>query len=331
MSSKAVLEVLDRDGHVRHYLPVHAWPVRAGRALDNDLILDDSYIAAHHFLIDADDTGVFVQAGDTINGLRANGRHLAAGQRAPVGAQPVRLDVGDSHLRLRLAEHAVPAEQPMRTPHSLWHAAWPTLAAGALVFAVLLFTTWLDTDPDELTRALGSMLVTVLVAGAAWCAGWSLVSKIFTRRSHFLWHLRVLLIGVLAIDLASALSQLLAFSLSWPLLSDFSFVPVYAIGAAMLYFHALGVEPRRPARLRAAALGVLIGGTALSLWFNHQNRDQFGDELYMNHLFPPALRLAGTTDTASFVQGLAPLQASLDQKAKKRDAGDDGEAALDED
>ena len=331
MSSVAVLEVLDRDGHVRHYLPVQAWPVRAGRALDNDLILDDSYIAAHHFRVDADETGVFVQVGDTINGLRANGRHLAAGQRVPVGAQPVRLDVGDSHLRLRLAEHAVPAEQPMRTPRSLWHAAWPSLAAGVLVLAVLLFTTWLDADPDDLTRALGSMLVTVLVAGAAWCAGWSLVSKIFTRRSHFLWHLRVLLIGVLAIDLASALSQLLAFSLSWPLLSDFSFVPVYAIGATMLYFHALGVEPRRPARLRAAALGVLIGGTALSLWFNHQNRDQFGDELYMSHLFPPAFRLARTTDTASFVKDLAPLQASLDQKAKKRDAGNDGDAVLDED
>lgn len=324
MSSLALLEVLDRDGHVRHYLPIKRWPVRAGRSLDNDLVLDDSYIAAHHFQVDAGENGVFVQVGDTINGLRADGRHLGSGQRVLVGARPVRLDVGDSHLRLRLAEHALPAEQPLRTPRSLWHAVWPSLAAGVLVLAALLFTTWLDNDPYELTRAVGSMLVQVLMAAAAWCAGWSLVSKIFTRRSHFLWHLRVLLIGVLAIDIASAATQLLAFSLSWPLLSDFSFVPVYAIVATMLYFHALGIEPRRPARLRAVAVGLLIGGTALTLWFNHQNRDQFGDELYMNHLFPPALRLARTTDTASFVQGLAPLQASLDQKAKKRDTGGDG-------
>lgn len=331
MSSLALLEVLDRDDHVKHYLPIGAWPVSAGRALDNDLVLDDAYIAPHHFRVDADEAGVFVQVGDTINGLRADGRHLAAGERAAVGAQPMRLDVGDSHLCLRLAAHAIAPERALRTPRTLWHATGPLLAAGVLVLAALLFTTWLDTDPDDLPRALGSALLTMLVAAAAWCAGWSLVSKIFTRRSHFMWHLRVLLLGVLAIDIASVASQLLAFALSWPLLSDFSFVPIYAIGAAMLYFHVLGVEPRRPARMRAVAAGIFIGGTALSLWFNHQNRDQFGDELYMSHLFPPALRLARTTDTASFVKGLEPLQRSLDEKAKKRDAGRDVGGPGDED
>ena len=322
MNNIALLEVLDRDDHVRHYLPIDAWPVSIGRALDNDLVLDDPCVAPQHLRIDADDTGVFLQVGDTINGLRVAGRHRAAGERIAVGAQPLRLQVGDSHLCLRLAGHALAPEQPVRTPRSLWHAAWPPLAAGVAVLAALLFNTWLDSDPDEFTRAVASMLVTVLVAGMAWCAGWSLVSKIFTRRSHFLWHLRVLLIGVLAIDVAGAAAQLLAFSLSWPAASDFGFVPIYAIAAAMLYFHVLGVEPREPGRMRAVAVGMLVGGVLLSLWFNHQNRDQFGDELYMSHLFPPSWRLAPATDTASFVKGLAPLQATLDQKAKKQDDRD---------
>ena len=69
-----LLEVLDRDDHVRHYLPIAAWPVHAGRAVDNDLVIDDPHIAPHHFRIDADETGVFVQVGDTVNGLRAGGR-----------------------------------------------------------------------------------------------------------------------------------------------------------------------------------------------------------------------------------------------------------------
>jgi len=247
-----------------------------------------------------------------------------------VGDAPLRMDVGDSHLCLRLARHALAQELPLRTPRSVWHAAWPPLAAGVLVLAVLLFGTWLETDPDELTRALGTVLVGALTAGIVWCAGWSLVSKIFTRRSHFWWHVRVLLIGILAIDLVGAAAQLLAFSLSWPAASDFAFVAIYAIAAAMLYFHVLGVEPRRPARMRAVALGMFLAGTSLSLWFNHQNRDQLGDELYMSHLFPPSLRLARTTDSASFVRGLAPLQATLDDKAKKRDAGGDTAGGDDE-
>ncbi|HEX6705108.1 MAG TPA: FHA domain-containing protein [Albitalea sp.] len=319
-----LLEVLDRDEHVRHYLPIASWPVRAGRAIDNDLVIDDPHIAPHHFQVDADESGVFVLVGDTVNGLRVGGKRFDAGQRIAVGDTPLRLAVGESHLCLRLASHPVQAELPLHTPHSLWHAAWPTLAAFVLVLAALLFSTWLDTDPDEWTRALGSTLVAALTAGLAWCAGWSLLSKIFTRRSHFWWHVRVLLLGVLAIDVAGAATRLIAFSLSLPVVSDFSFVLSYAIAAAMLYFHVLGVEPRHPARMRAVAVGIFLAGTALSLWFNLQNRDQLGEELYMNHLFPPALRLARPVDSDRFVRGLAPLQSRLDEKAKKRDAGGDG-------
>ena len=325
-----VLEVLDRDGHVRHYVPITDWPLRVGRALDNDLVLDDEHIAPHHFDVASDGGGVFVQVGDTINGLRADGKRLERGQRSPVGAQAMRLDVGDSHLCLRLAGHALPPEKPLRTPRTLWHSVWPPLAAGVLVLAVLLFTSWLDTDPDELTRALGSVLVSMLSAGLAWCAGWSLLSKIFTRRSHFWWHVRVLLVGVLAIQLVSTGTHFLAFALSWPAISDFSFVGIYAVAAAMLYFHVLGIEPRRPARMRAVALGIFIAGSGLSLWFNHQARDQFGEELYMNHLFPPGWRLAKPVDAATFVKGLEPLQATLDEKAKKRDSGGDVGASDDD-
>lgn len=326
-----VLEVLDRDGHVRHYMPITAWPVKVGRALDNDLVLDDEHIAAHHFSVAQDESGVFVQVGDTINGLRADGKRLKRDERSPVGNRALRLDVGDSHLCLRLAEHALPPERPIRTPATLWHSVWPPLLAGVAVLATLLFTSWLETDPDELSRALGSTLVSMLSIGLAWCAAWALLSKIFTRRSHFWWHVRVLLVAVLAVQFVTTATHYLAFALSWPAISDFGFVAIYAVGAAMLYFHVLGIEPRRPARMRAVALGIFLAGFGLSLWFNHQSRDQFGDELYMNHLFPPGWRLAKPVDSTTFVKGLAPLQAKLDEKAKKRDAGADGAAAADED
>ena len=321
----ALLEVLDRDDHVKHYLPVASWPVTAGRALDNDLVLDDGYIAPHHFCVDADEAGVFVHVGETINGLRADERHFGHGERIPVGDQPLRLDVGDSRLCLRLAHHAVAPEQPLRKPRSFWHAAWPTMVAGVLVLGVLLFNTWLDTDPDDVTRSLGGVLMSMALAAAVWSSGWSLVSKIFTRRSHFWWHVRVMLLGVLAVDLVGALLHYLAFAFSWPAASDFTFVFTYAIVATMLYFHVLGVEPKRVRRIRSAAVAMFVAGTALSLWFNQQNRDQLGEELYMNHLFPPALRVAKPQDTATFVKGLSSLKPSLDDKAKKRgDSGDDG-------
>src|SRR5205814_1497067 len=82
---------------------------------------------------------------------------------------------------LRLARHALAPELPLATPRSVWHAASPVLVAALVVLALLLFGTWLDTDPDDWTRALGSMLVAALTAGLTWCGGWALLSKIFTR------------------------------------------------------------------------------------------------------------------------------------------------------
>lgn len=331
MTSIAVLEVLDRDEHVKHYLSITSWPVRAGRALDNDLVLDDPHVAAQHLRIVADEDGrVFVEVGETQNGVRVGTRRMAAGERIAVGDRPLRLSAGDTQLCLRLAEHEVAPERPLRTPGTLWHAVRVPVAAGVAVLAALLFSTWLNTDPDHLTRAWATVLVAALSAGAVWCAGWSLVSKIFTRRSHFWWHVRVLMLGVLAIEASEALLQFLAFSLSWPAASDFSFVASYAIGAAMLYFHVLGVEPRRPERMRLVAASMFVTGTGLALWFNHQSRDQLGEELYMTHLFPPSARIARTTETTDFVQALAPLQKRLDEKAKKRGDTDDDEGFGDE-
>ncbi|HEX6362540.1 MAG TPA: FHA domain-containing protein, partial [Albitalea sp.] len=173
MKTLALLEVLDRDGHVRHYLPVAAWPVTAGRALDNDLVIADPHVAAHHFRVDADERGVFVEAGDSRNGLRADHRRMAPGERVHVGDAPMQLDAGDTHLVLRLAGHALAPELPLATPRSVWHAALPTLVAAVLVLAVLLFDTWLDTDPDNWTRTMASVLVGGIAAALAWCAGWS--------------------------------------------------------------------------------------------------------------------------------------------------------------
>jgi len=46
------------------------------------------------------------------------------------------------------------------------------------------------------------------------------------------------------------------------------------------------------------------------------------EELYMNHLFPPQLRLARTKPVDSLIESLTPVQAILDRKAKEQSGGD---------
>jgi len=202
----------------------------------------------------------------------------------------------------------------------------PILLAALVLVLALLFGTYLDTDPDGLGRAVGSMLLASTVGTAIWCSAWALLSKTFTRQAHFAWHLRVFLLASIAMLAVGALPALLAFSLSWGWLSDFAFVGMYIVGAAALYFHLLAVEPAKHRLLRWVAATGAVVGIGLTLWFNQQRSDQFGDELYMNHLFPPMLRLARPVPADRFVDGLTSLKATLDKKAKDTSGTEDAGA-----
>jgi hypothetical protein len=118
------------------------------------------------------------------------------------------------------------------------------------------------------------------------------------------------------------LPPLVAFAFSWPWVTDFSFVAVYATVAGAIYFHLLAVEPARERLMRGVAATGFVVGVALTLWFNVQRTGRPGEELYMNHLFPPQLRLVKAKPVDTLIDSLTPMQAILDRKAKDQSGGD---------
>ena len=336
MGPLAVLEVLDRDAQPRQSFTVTAWPLRIGRALDNDVVLSDPHVAAHHLTIATVDngtgTGLTLTLADTRNGALLGLERLRGGERTALAAEgdPIDITVGRTQLRLRLPGQAVAAELPLLPSSSVPRRALPIALAALLLVAGTVFTTWLDTDPENLTRALGSTLLTALLGAAIWCTAWALMSKTFTRRAHFGWHVRVFVFASLALLVVGVLPSATAFAFSWPWLTDFDFVGTIAVAAAALYFHLLAVEPAKHRLLTWAAAACGVVGVALSMWFNLQRSDQLGEELYMNHLFPPALRLAKPVAPEAFVDGLAALRPLLDKKAKEPARGDEAGRSEDE-
>ena len=325
----ALLEAIDRDGHVRQAWPIHAWPARVGRSLDNDIVLTDPHVAPHHFSIEAvADGGLALRAGDTVNGVTLAGQRIGHDAVAllPREREAIDLVAGRTRLRLRAADAALATELPLATIAVRHLRLVPTLVLALLLGAGLAFNTYLESDPDTFVRTLGNTLLAALTGAALWCGAWALLSKTITRQSHAGWHLRVFVIASLALLALSALPGLIAFAFSWPWVTDYSFAATFAVGAAALYFHLLAVEPARPRLLRwVVATGALVG-IALTLWFNVQRTSRLGDELYMSHLYPPALRLARPLATDRFIDGLAPLHALLDKKAKEPASADGGAA-----
>ncbi len=342
----ALVEAVDRDGLVRQAWRIDRWPVTIGRALDNTVVLSDAHVAAHHATIDlvtpalaadaaADTTAdavpapeaaarIAVTAGATRNGVALGRDRLRAGESRIVvdTGGDLELHVGRTLLRLRLPGHALAPELAM-TPVVTGDRHWlPTLAIALVVLLFVLANAWIDTDPDNLSRAAGAVVLTTITGGAIWCGLWALLSKTFTRQGHFGWHVRVFVIASLATLILAVLPPLVAFAFSWPWVSDFSFIAVYATVAAAIYFHLLAVEPQRVRLMRAVAITGFVAGVALTLWFNVQRTGRLGEELYMNHLFPPQLRLAKLVPVDRFVHDLGPMQAILDRKAKEPASGD---------
>ena len=333
MGALALLEALDRDGMVRQAWRIEHWPVTIGRALDNDVVLTEPHVAPHHATIELmPATGgvgadsLVVTAGPTTNGLQV-GRERIAGGSAKTFVDTDRdldLQIGRNALRLRLPGHALAPEvtlAPMLAREIRW---LPTagLALASLVF--ILLNTYIDNDPDGLGREIGKAVLSALLVASLWCGFWALLSKIFARQSSFGWHVRVFVIASLAFVVLGTLPPLLAFAFSWPWVTDFAFVVVIATVATTIYFHLLAVEPGRERLMRAVAVTGFAVGVALQVWFNMQRTGRFGEELYMNHLFAPQLRLARPVPVAGFIDNLAPMQAILDKKAKEQGGADDG-------
>lgn len=325
MTRLAQVEVIDAAGHGVRLIDVQAWPLHIGRALDNDLVLPDPHVAAHHATVAPDADGrLCLTVGDSRNGVRiehGNGPLLlSAGEQAPLPPL-ARWHLGHSQLLLRLPQDPIAAELPLtRGPSPMPRWLMPALAVVALLW--LLASRWVGSDAD--TR-WNDYLAPVLGAGAAlfvWCLVWGLASKLFTGRFAPTPHLRLALIFGLTLQALDLLLMALAFSLDWPLLSHLRGAASAAVAAVWLTQHLRLVMPKhdRAAAVWVAACTVL--GFAVVMVTSWRRTDRLLDELYAPDLMPPAWRLVRGAPVANMVNDLRSLEQPLRERAAKAQAED---------
>jgi len=131
-----------------------------GRAYDNDVVLDDPYVAPHHLRIVRDDAGtLFAEDLGSVNGLYAADSDERQ-SRIPLDGQRA-LRVGRTLLRIRAHGFEVAPERPVGRAVRVWPAI-ATLAACVIVLAAV--TLWLnETRESQSSRYLLPVLAVVLV------------------------------------------------------------------------------------------------------------------------------------------------------------------------
>ncbi|MDR2012775.1 MAG: FHA domain-containing protein [Rhodanobacter sp.] len=283
--------------------------IAIGRAYDNDIVLDDPHVAAHHLRLSRGEDGRWIAEDlGTLNGLRVAG---ARRDRVVLDGDTI-VQIGRTDIRLRSCAYAVPPELPLLRTRPRWPAALVCLIA---MLGVSLLQSWLgETGESKLVSYLTALLVLAIMT-VAWASVWSVISRIFTGYAQYGRHLFIASAGLLVYTIYDLLTDVGAFALSLPVLMTYGFVGAWLVFAIVCFAHLRALGPTRLV-LKAVCVLLLAGmGVALQGLKMSDGRSSSGQPTIavLQKLQPPASRLVSPQTQSAFFAGAASLEASLDK------------------
>lgn len=292
--------------------------ITVGRAYDNDVVIDDAHVAAHHLRLVQGDDGMWIAEDlGSINGVRLESER-ASRERIVLDGSGT-LQIGATFVRLRSSSQPVPAELPLVRGRPRWPIA---LACLAFVLGIALLDLWrAETAEPKLIRYLSPVLVLAAVV-AAWTSAWSVLSRILTGHARFGTHLLVICAGLALYTVYDESSELGAFALSWTALARSVYIGAWVAFAAVCLAHlrVLGrthLPIKAGAVIALAALGITVQTLKLSDW-----RANSGQALTLERLEPPSIRIAGAQSQPMFFTQTSDLRAALDTARSQEPEGD---------
>lgn len=310
MDELTFVEVLARGGDVLHRIPISGFPVTVGRAYDNDVILDDPYVAPHHLRIDLEADGS-LRAVD--RGSR-NGLYVGHSKKAvkETRLEPNdRIQIGHTRLRVRPKSYAVPAERPQI--HWPWLLDYRVLIVAALALVALELVEAYAAEHERFDTVKMVFPPLMFAAGGfVWAALWALFGKILTGRANFVGHASIAMVGLLAMEFADVFGGHLAFALSMSAIEPASVLATAVIFATMLYAHLCLVSRYAPRYLATAAGGVaaLLLASAWAFSYMQQSND-LGSMPYLTQLKAPIFRMVPAKSPDDFLARAQGLKGEL--------------------
>ncbi len=324
----AVLEAMERHGHVTARLPIHQWPVTVGRALDADMVLDDPHVAAHHLRLEpAGVDRVRAHVLETRNGVQ-QGRQQHPRHSQFDWAHNQSVGLGRLQLRLRMATAPLAEELPL--PRASFGAGVLSVVSVALLLVLMVAQLWLrGAGLDGSWQALPQFLLSGLGILFLWAGLWALASRVITHQAQFWRHVRIACAAVVLGTVVEMVMQVLAFAFSWEMLGRFAYLALVGFAAWGLYRHLVVAAPQSRRGILVGVLLVLLVGVPATLGSQWLKNRRLSDQLYLSQFYPPSWRLAKPVPTAQFLTEAQDLERRLAARLEK-DPDEAGDAAEDD-
>ena len=305
------VEILSRHRDVAARFHIAGDEAHIGRGYDNDVIIDDPYVAARHLRVFRDESGRLIadDAGSK-NGLFLD-RDSTRRTRVIIEPEcPIR--IGHTYVRIRDATYAVPLERltGARTQ------TWPALIAaglGVALLAVEVLFVWMMQTGEPRASAYLTTLLFVAGAALAWVSVWTVLSRIFSGQGRFAQNLLIALSGFLLISLFREFAQIAAFAFTWPAAVNYEYVMQWCIVAVACFLHLRETGQSRLVLKGAVIATLLVLAISVQTVLRSEALSDFGGQSAVRRLMPPAFRLAPVRDESDFFAEIERLKAGLDR------------------
>lgn len=334
MEKVVVIEVGDQQGKLIERFRATTFPVRIGRAYDNDLIVSDPYVCPHHCEVVLGEAGeVIVNDLSSVNGTFAMRDGTRSGQIAIEADSQLR--IGHTLLHFKLPDQTVEATRVDAAPRSVreWPPRLLLANIAVLLLGVFMMTLWdyLDSYTEfKYGHYFFGQQIPAVIAVAGWAAIWSIVSRITTHHFSFLRHATILVSIILIMALSDYLLDFLkfGFAVNWPF--EIVSIATIAVGIALLlYWHLRLCSDQKRSRLMIAASVISLIFVGLVQVNDYLDSQEFrSGPVYPTSLKPPGFQMVKSKPVDDFLSNSEQLRTKIDREIAKQQS-DEGTQATD--
>jgi len=312
------IEILDKSGTVTARQRIQADAITLGRGYDNDLVIDDAFVAPAHLRIAFDTEGaLWLEDLGTQNGTfdvirQANVKRLLVGDEASVR-------IGHTGLRIRRASFEVAPALPMAEAYAPLAAIGYGNAALFMMAAfitVVTLSTWLSqTSEFKLAGYLPGGVIFPLVA-LGWAGIWTLITRLVTARGQFFRHVAIAFSFLVALFVVDFVADFATYAFAWVALQRWVPLLVWVMFGVLCFAHIRAITPKH-IRLVGGIVGTLVV-VAIAVHVSlRAESDRVQPQRISAKLMPPFLLMKSPVAAETFFKDTLALKPKLDEERKK--------------